>query len=128
MTASQPPHPMDQGIRPPAKSGMSLGCKIVLGIVLFFVTCVVIFIIMIVNAVNWFKNAPEPQPAAYTSTPLTAEQRVELFKIDTAHRKAYAEKKDWEVSFTPELFNAFLAEQIKEKKNKNEKEIGRAHV
>ena len=113
MTNSASPHPTSST---PQKSGLGMGCKILLGIGLFSLALVIIAVIMVVNTVNWVKNAPQAQPAVYSNAPLNPQQKGELFKIHMDHRAAYAAKKDLEISFTTELANAWIAEEIRKNK------------
>jgi len=84
-----------------------------LGFGLCALALVILLVIMVGDAYNWFNNASQTQAAVYSNAPLTQQQQQELVKVHLEHRQAFATKKDWEVSFTPELVNAFIAAEVR---------------
>ncbi|MBI3830117.1 MAG: hypothetical protein HY291_11405 [Planctomycetes bacterium] len=106
----------EPGAQPPAKKGFGTGCKVALGCFSVVLLIVLVVAVIFVNALSWVTNGRETASAPYTSPTLTDSQQSELGKIRADHKKAYATQADWDVVFTPELFNTFVASEIKKKK------------
>ncbi|MCW8131666.1 MAG: hypothetical protein KIS92_15070 [Planctomycetota bacterium] len=115
MTTDSAPSP-DMGSGAAPKKRMSSGCQVALGCLGIIALVVVVVALIIGASISWLSNGREAAMSVYPAPALTTGQQFEMGKIHADHLKAYHGKTDWDVVFTPELFNAFAAEQIRKKK------------
>lgn len=95
---------------------MGTGCKVALGCFSIILLIVLVVAVIFVNAISWVSNGREAASATYSAPELDLAQQLELGKIHAKHKISYAAESELDVSFTPELFNAFIASDIKKRK------------
>lgn len=95
---------------------MRLGCQILLGVGLVVLLLGGFLIVSAIRAKNWFEQNAEQAPVQYATPTLTAEEEQGLEKFFWQYWKAYKEKSDLEVAFTPQQFNAFVMREVAKKK------------
>ncbi len=100
----------------PSRKGLGLGCQILLwgGLVVLLVGGV--FVVSAIRAKNWFGQKAEATAAEGAAPVLSTEEEQGLEKFFWQYWKAYKEKSDLEVAFTPNQFNAFVMREMAKKK------------